>query len=333
MRVIKGLILAAILATSGTVRADEPLRIVGRHDVMEVGPVLFAIQQAGPGIAQFASGGVDNLFKVEGAAPTGGFDHAPGRADLAAQAETQALRASVANPDLRIILTVTEGLYRVVARRSAGITQASDLRGKRIGVFERTSAAYFLDRLLAKAGITPQDVVLVLLRPREMEPALTARTVDAVAIWEPESQRSLMALGDDAVSLSDPTVYRELYNLNTTAQALADPARRARIVDFVRRLIAAAKVATDDPARIWPLVARSSGYPADLVGASWHHHRFPAGLPDDLLAVMVAEETWLAAQANRPPRDAAQLEKLIDRSVLRDALTPAADAAPGGPAP
>lgn len=322
MRVIKGLILAAILATAGTVRADEPLRVVGRHDVMEVGPVLFAIQQAGHGIAHFASGGVDNLFKMEGATPTGGFDHAPGRADLAVQAETQALRASVANPDLRIILTVTEGLYRVVARRSAGIAQASDLRGKRIGVFERTSAAYFLDRLLAKAGITPQDVVLVPLRPREMEPALTARNVDAVAIWEPESQRSLMALGDDAVSLSDPTVYRELYNLNTTAQALADPARRDRIVDFVRRLIGAAKVATDEPALIWPLVARSSGYPQDLVAASWHHHRFPATLPDDLLEVMIAEEKWLAAQVNRPARDAPELERLIDRSVLRDALAP-----------
>lgn len=322
MRVIRSLILAAALATCGTARADDPLRIVGRHDVMEVGPVLFAIQQVGPDMAGFSSGGVDNLFKADGAAPAGGFDHAPGRADLAAQAETQALRASVANPDLRIILTVTEGLYRVVARRSAGITRAEDLRGKRIGVFERTSAAYFLDRLLAKAGITPQDVVLVPLRPREMEPALTARKVDAVAIWEPESERSLMALGDDALSLSNPAVYRELYNLNSTAQALADPARRARIVAFVRELIKAARVATEEPAKIWPLVATSSGYPADLVAASWRHHRFPATLPEDLLDIMVEQEEWLASQANRPARDRAQLERLIDRSVLREAMAP-----------
>ena len=322
MRLIQGLMLAAILGFSNPTQAEEPLKIVGRHDVMEVGPVLFAIQQAGPGIAQFATGGVDNLFKADGAAPAGGFDHAPGRADLAAQAETQALRASVANPDLRIILTVTEGLYRVVARRSAGITRAEDLRGKRIGVFERTSAAYFLDRLLAKAGVAAHEVVLVPLRPREMEPALTARQVDAVAIWEPESERSLMALGDDAVSLSDPTVYRELYNLNSTAQALADPARRARIVDFVRRLITAARVATEEPAKIWPLVAASSGYPADLVAASWHHHRFPATLPEDLLDVMVEEEQWLATQAGRPARTRAQLDGLIDRSVLREAMAP-----------
>ncbi|MFV3126530.1 ABC transporter substrate-binding protein [Niveispirillum sp. KHB5.9] len=322
MRALQALGLAAGLIASIAAQAGEPLKVVGRHDVMEVGPVLYAIQQAGPDIAVFASGGVDNLFKVEGAAPAGGFDHAPGTADLAAQAETQALRASVANPDLRIILTVTEGLYRVVARRSAGIATAEDLRGKRIGVFERTSAAYFLDRLLARAGVAAGEVTLVPLRPREMEPALTTRKVDAVAIWEPESERSMMALGDDAVSLSDPTIYRELYNLNTTAQALADPVRRARIVDFVRRLVTAARVCVQEPEKVWPLVAASSLYPQDLVAASWHHHRFPAGLPGDLLDVMVDEEKWLAAQANRPARDRAQLEKLIDRSVLREAMAP-----------
>lgn len=320
MRLIRSLTLAAGLAACTAVQAGEPLKVVGRHDVMEVGPVLYAIRQAGPDIAVFASGGVDNLFKGEGAAPAGGFDHAPGKADLAAQAETQALRASVANPDLRIILTVTEGLYRVVARRSAGIARPEDLRGKRIGVFERTSAAYFLHRLLARAGIGAHEVTLVPLRPREMEPTLTARKVDAVAIWEPESERSLMALGDDAVSLSDPTIYREIYNINTTAEALADPVRRARIVDFVRRLIAAAEVASTQPSRIWPLLAASSGYPADLIGASWRHHRFPATIPDDLPDVMAEEEKWLAAQAGRQARTRQQLAPLIDRSVLEEAL-------------
>lgn len=326
MRRLQSLVLGlagACLALAGMATAEPaPLAIVGRHDVMEVGPVLLAVQQAGPTVATFATGGVDNLFKAEGAAAAGGFDHAPGRADLAAQAETQALRASVTHPDLRIILTVTEGLYRVVARRSAGIARVEDLRGKRIGVFPRTSAAYFLERLLARAGIAADAVVLVPLRPREMEPALSSRTVDAIAIWEPESERGVRALGDDAISFSDPATYREFYNLNSTAQALADPVRRARIVDFVRRLIGAARVAAQEPARIWPLVAQSSGYPAELVAASWPHHRFPADIPGDLLDVMVAEEQWLAAETNRPPRSRAQLDALIDRSVLREALAP-----------
>lgn len=308
-------LIADNLATS-----PSPLKIVGRHDVMEVGPVLLAVHEAGADSATFTSGGVDNLFKTAGEAATGGFDHAPGRADLAAQAETQALRASLENPDLRIILTVTEGLYRVVARRSAGISRLQDLRGKRIGVFERTSAAFFLHRLLDGAGIAEREVTPVPLRPREMVPALVGHQVDAIAIWEPESERGRVALGSDAISFSDPTRYREFYNLNTTAQALRDPARRAKIVAFVRRVIAADRVATEAPDRIWPLVAASSGYPAELVAASWRHHRFPADLPDDLLDVLVDEEKWLAAETGRHARDRAQLATLIDRSVLAEAL-------------
>lgn len=307
-------------ASEHAANPEAPLRVVGRHDVMEVGPVLFAVHEAGPGVAVFSSGGVDNLFKAEGEAASGEFDHAPGSADLAAQSETQALRASLANPDLRIIMTISEGLYRIVGRRSAGIASIEDLRGKRIAVFERTSAAYFLDQLLARAGIAPDEVIRVPLRPREMEPALSAHEVDAIAIWEPESVRAEMALGDDAITFSDPKLYRELYNLNTTAEALNDPACRARIVDFVRRLISAAHVATEEPSKIWPLLAESSGYPVALIGASWRHHRFPADIPSDILDLLVEEEKWLAAQANRQPRSREQLATLIDRSVLREAL-------------
>src|SRR5688500_9900476 len=68
-----------------------------------------------------------------------------GQADVAMNSETQALRASVDHPDLRFIFTVAECPYRIVARRSAGITGVADLRGKRVGIQLDSSAAYFLD--------------------------------------------------------------------------------------------------------------------------------------------------------------------------------------------
>ena len=46
-------------------------------------------------------------------------------------------------PGLRIILTVSEGYYRIVARRSAGISSLADLKGKRIATFPSTSSAYY----------------------------------------------------------------------------------------------------------------------------------------------------------------------------------------------
>ena len=301
--------------------------MVGRPDVMEMGPIIYATEVLLPHETQLRAGGVPNLFKSDASksdAPkeqsNDQFDPFPGAADVAGQAETQALRISVENPDLRIIMTVTEGVYRIVGRRSAGIATLADLAGKRIGVFVNTSSAYFLHRMLGSIDLSAADVVTVPLRTREMTPAILAGEVDAIVIWEPESERAFAALDADAVHFQDPSIYRELFNLNTTAQALADSRKRAQIVRLIRALITAAKQSETAPAKIWSLVAERSGYPLDLVAASWPHHRFPAALPDDLLDVLVAQETWLAAQTGRSARPREALAQLIDASVLAEAL-------------
>jgi sulfonate transport system substrate-binding protein len=308
-------------------RDEDALRVVGRPDVMEMGPIIYATEVLLPHETQLRAGGVPNLFKSDApnsdsskAQSIDQFDPFPGAADVAGQAETQALRISVKNPDLRIIMTVTEGVYRIVGRRSAGIAALADLAGKRIGVFENTSSAYFLHRMLGSIDLSEADVVIVPLRSREMTPAILAGEVDAIVMWEPESERAFAALGADAVHFQNPSIYRELFNLNTTVQALADSRKRAQIVRLVRALITAARQSETAPETIWPLVAARSGYPLDLVAASWPHHRFPAALPDDLLDVLVAQETWLAAKTGRPARPREALAQLIDASVLAEAL-------------
>jgi NitT/TauT family transport system substrate-binding protein len=303
-------------------RDEDTLRVVGRPDVMEMGPIIYATEVLLPHETQLRPGGVPNLFKSDASKTQSidQFDPFPGAADVAGQAETQALRISVENPDLRIVMTVTEGVYRIVGRRSAGIAALADLAGKRIGVFENTSSAYFLHRMLGSIDLSEADVVIVPLRTREMTPAILAGEVDAIVIWEPESERAFAALGADAVQFQNPSIYRELFNLNTTVQALSNARKRAQIVRLVRALISAARQSETAPEKIWPLVAARSGYPLDLVAASWPHHRFPAALPDDLLDVLVAQETWLAAQTGRSARPRAALAQLIDASVLAEAL-------------
>jgi NitT/TauT family transport system substrate-binding protein len=325
-RWIKRLITTFTLAMAACASAptsDTPLRIAGRPDVMEMGPIYYAAAELSPDDTIVMPGGVPNLFRSDAQAHAGtSFDPWPGQADLAGQAETQALRISIANPNLRILMTVTEGVYRIVARRSAGIETLADLRGKRVAAFANTSSAYFLHRMLRSAGMTEADIQFVDLRPRDMSAAILEGRVDAIAIWEPESERAHVGLGADAVAFQDPNAYRELYNLNTTAEALADPAKRAQIVRFARAVIEAARVSETNPQTVWPLVAAQSGYDVDTIAAGWRHHRFPAALPADLLDVLVDEEQWFAAQTNRTPRTREELARLIDASILEEALAP-----------
>jgi len=293
-----------------------PLAVRGSTATVEIAPVLLAARDHFPEGAEVRNGGIANLV---GAAPVAGLgDGSP--ADVATHAETQALRYSVAHPDIRIILTVTEGYYRIVARRSAGISEIADLKGKRIAAIPTTSSGYFLARMLAQAGLGTGDVKIVRVSPiADMATALARGDVDAVAIWEPHSGNAAQALGNDLVEFGGRGIYREMFNLNTTADNLANPERRARIVAFVRAIMNATDALNTDPRQAQALVAHTAGFTSDEVARSWPYLGFRASLPADLLDVLTEEEEWLAVQEGRPARGRAELGRLIDRTVYEEA--------------
>jgi NitT/TauT family transport system substrate-binding protein len=309
-----GMLQAGAL-TASPASAAEPLKVFSLPPILESAPLLVAVEKTPPGDAISMNGGIPNLWEGERVS-------FPGLADVAGNAETQALRFSLRHPDLRLILTVTEGLYRVVARRSAGISSLADLKGKRIATRTDTSAAYYLKSALAAGHLTEADVEIVASTPKEMADALIARQIDAIAIWEPEAERAALALGADAVSLQPDQPYREFYSLNTTAAALADPAKRAQIVKFVRTLIGACREVAASPERAQALYAARSGSDPGVVRAAWPHHRFSCALPAELAGIMAEQEQWMAALDKRTPRTREEIAKLIDPSVLQEAMAP-----------
>src|SRR5690606_37914460 len=110
-------------ASVGTAQDDPgPIAVYGNKQTFEIAPVLLAAEHYYPGEATVRMGSLSNLV---GAPPVPGFGE-EGEADVATNAETQLLRYSVENPNLRVILGVSEGLYRVVARKSAGISSVAD---------------------------------------------------------------------------------------------------------------------------------------------------------------------------------------------------------------
>ncbi len=303
-------------------RAEVPaLQFHGFLETLEIAPLLLAADRHYPHALQLKRGGIQNLYGV--VSPVYGD---AGTADVATNAETQLLRYSVAHPELRAIATLSEGRYRILARRSAGIQQLADLKGKRVGTLPNTSAAYFLERMLGSVQLQPADVVTVGdIDLPALSDALVEGRIDALAMWSPEPEEAELALGADAVSFSGDGIYREIFNLNTTTQALADPAKRAAIKALLKSLIAAGDELVRDPGPAQRLVvdrmaAYPPAYPLELVAAAWPHHRYEVGKVPDLLEVMVEQEQWLAGIAGRPPRDRAALSQLLDYSLLDEIL-------------
>lgn len=318
------LLMAGVMmsACSGNADAESaaklgPISVHGNISTFEIAPVLLAAQDYYPDVATVKMGGIPNLV---GAPQIAGFG-SEGVADVATHAETQALRYSLEHPNVRIIMNVTQGLYRIVARRSAGIESVADLKGKKIATIPPTSSGYFLHKMLEREGLSYADITPVMVTPlTDMPKALAERRVDAVVIWEPESENALQVLGDDAIEFDGKSIYTEQFNLNSIAENLADPIKRAKIVRFVRDVIDAAEHVRRDPAEAKKLVAAVGKHPAEQVERSWKHHAFNADFPENMLDILVEEEKWLAAQDKREPRSREVLAKLIDRSVYEEAL-------------
>lgn len=283
-----------------------PLRTAGNLTTIELSPLLVAANKIYPGEISVINGGIPAIMS--------------GMVDAATNAETQLLRQSVDDPDLRAIFTVAESCYRIVARKSAGIRRVADLKGRRITTPPNTSAHYYLVKMLATEHISESDVTLVTINPlTDMSAALKDGRVDAVAMWEPEAERAIGAVGSDAIVLQDRRVYRELFNLNTSAKVLADPGKRHAIVELLRALVASSEQIRQRPRQYWPLIASKLNYTPATVSKSWPNLRYAGGLVPDLLDVMVEEEVWVAKERNRAPRTRAQLASLIDRSLLEEA--------------
>lgn len=290
-----------------------PIRVSGSYWI-ELSPVLVAANDFYPERLQVGEGGIVRITA--------------GEADLATNAETQLLRESLTNPDLRIIMTVTESFYRLVARRSAGIQTLADLEGKRVMLPRNTSAHYYLVAMLRTVGLTEEDVEVVNLLPAQgdqtgmdqMSDALARGDVDAISIWEPEPEDAMHRLGDDAIVFQDRRVYREVFNLHARATDLADPSKRRSIVAFVRAAAKATEALKADPETYWPHVSSITGFTTEEVSWGWPEMQFPVRIIPDMLDVLEVEDVWVAKERNRAPRSREELARLIDTSVVEEAL-------------
>jgi predicted transcriptional regulator len=294
--------IAALAA--GAVRAAQPeLRVAVNQTTIESAP-LFLNAVSGVRVIPVPSGRTASAQLVSG------------MVDAATGSETQALLNSVAQPDLRIVLTLAECRYRMVARRSAGIRRVADLRQKRVATTLNTSAQYFLAEMLRTAQLREGDVQVVPLEGSAMPGALAKHDVDAIAIWEPHAQNAIDGLGAEAQVLEDPSVYFERFNLNTTNKVLRDRRKRRVLVNLIRAMRG---VSLERPEQLAAL-SKAIATPEPVITAVRKQFRFPAELDvSSLQPVLESMEPWAAAIAKRTPRSREALANLLDASAWRDA--------------
>ncbi|KAH8902805.1 periplasmic binding protein-like II [Coniochaeta sp. PMI_546] len=264
--------------------------------------------------AQLVSGGVANIATDR-------------TIDLAANAETQGLIQYGSHQNIRIIYTIVDVGYRLIANKASGIRTLADLKGKKIGTMQSSSAAYFVSKMLSSAGLKDTDYTVVSGQICMKAPCgqgtfpqmLASRQIDAFGIWEPAVELAAKALGDNAVIFQNTSIYREVYSLYSTKEKLGDPTIRKNIVAFVKALNQTLDVFTNNPKSVYATVAAAVGMDVSIVEAVWPVHKWSGTLAPDLLPFMVEEDRWVAKQNRRQAMSNTSLATFIDSSVLDDA--------------
>jgi len=303
---MRRLLFTFLLSLSASLLAQPTLKIAVNMTTIESFPIIAAIEKTNGVELVPATNGRNAMAQL-----------VSGAADAATGSETQALLNSVNDPRIRIVLTLSECRYRIVARRSAGIQKLSDLRGKKVAATMNTSSHYYISRMLSNAHIAESDIQLVGLEGQDMAAALEKHTVDAVSIWEPHAQNSLNVLGKDAVVFEDGAAYTERFNLNTRTDVINDPAKRAAFVALIREIERSSNQIRTQPKQMIPALAPKIGYKESLVTAVWRQFTFPASINDQLSRTLNDVEAWVAANQKRQPRSGKELDVLINPLMHR----------------
>lgn len=97
----------------------------------------------------------------------------------------------------------------VMALKSHGINTAADLRGKTVGYSAGTSSEAILQKTLASAGLTMDDIVAMEMDASGIVSAMVSGSLDACALWSPSTLLVREQVGEDAITLADNLTFAD----------------------------------------------------------------------------------------------------------------------------
>lgn len=222
-----------------------------------------------------------------------------GAAQIATTAEAPTTAAAMAKQPIAFLARMEYSDLKTLTAAGSGIETLADLKGKKIAFTAGTGSEVYTMALLAKAGLTPDDVQLTNLRPQDMLPAMLAGDIDAYDTWEPHIANGLKTLGDKAVLLDTAGIYSETFNIVVMQDYLK--ANPALIEAFLGALIDAEAWMKENREEAIATVAKAVGMAEPDLTEIWDDYVFHVTLDQKQLDVLTAHAKWRLDSGNHPP--------------------------------
>jgi sulfonate transport system substrate-binding protein len=176
--------------------------------------------------------------------------------------------------DIRIVAQANMEGSAIVVRNGLEAPDVESLKGRTIAVPGYSTVQDFLLRTaLEKAGVSQKDVNIIVVKPPEMIPALSAGQVDAAVVWEPYPS---MAVSQDAGRVLVTSA--KIWPNHPCCMLVADAEFLRENPDTVRRVVAAHVRATeyinDNELEAADMAHLFTGQPNDVARAAMKNIEF-----------------------------------------------------------
>ena len=239
-----------------------------------------------------------------------------GEADLATTSDSVIMFNSFGDKQFSILASFVESDndIKIVSAPDQHLRDASELRGKRIGIIHNSSSEFFLHTLLLIHGVPAETITLVSLRPDQMVAALEAGEIDAAALWEPFAQEAAQLSSHGQPILNSRGIYTLSFNLITMQdQATAQ-------LEAHRRVIAALNDATRfiavNPARSQRIIATQLQRDPHKIGHGWDDYLFKLSLSNSLITTLEHEARWALNNKRVAQQSIPNYRALFDERAL-----------------
>ncbi|MEO0986249.1 MAG: NrtA/SsuA/CpmA family ABC transporter substrate-binding protein [Cyanobacteria bacterium J06639_14] len=221
-----------------------------------------------------------------------------GGADIATTAEAPTTATTMAQQPIAFLARMEYSDLKTLTATSASIKALPDLKGKRIGFTAGTGGEVYTMAVLKEAGLTPDDVTLVNLRPQEMLAALTAGSIDAYNTWEPHISNGEKTLGDQAIQVDTKGIYSETFNIVTMVDYLEqNPVVAEKFMQALLDAEAWMKANREDAIT---LVATTVDMKREDLAPIWDDYVYEVVLDQKTLDILDAHAAWRLASGNHP---------------------------------
>jgi ABC-type nitrate/sulfonate/bicarbonate transport system substrate-binding protein len=212
--------------------------------------------------------------------------------DISTVAPTPIMFNSFNRKDFSIFATFvySDDDVKVIARKDSGISTASDLSGKKVGIVDGSTSQFFLSAFLIQRGLADVDVERINFNPGDLPTALSTGEIDAIIVWEPHAYNAGQLLGENVIRLPSSDIYRETFNLmvmNSFRQNNPEVLKR-----FVKAIDKATTFINDNTLQSQIIVAERLKLNQQDMSVLWGDFIFGMSLDQSLIVTLENEARW-----------------------------------------